>query len=300
MIFDTKVYLSPVAYVEVGVRWGKFVKIVKNEKFFYLSAENFNVFDENIASIESSHENNTKFEITFTKLKKLLTDSFRQNRTTSFSEVFEKDGQLYTKYVQLNEREWNALKLRMPTIKAFMSYDEAIMLGDDMGWSLLEYPAAVWDEAGAKERRLVPRMCNTALYDQLQRFLWHEGVNYLLSTVCSGCRGNHEAEGAHKHPGHGCKANWSSMVDVLFEGVYANTLELSAAVDLVNDALKWSIPKEDLPKKKTFEEAKAMIVAEHWDDGMPATCEHDECKVMFALYNATFKCVFCPLAKMFK
>ena len=43
-----------------------------------------------------------------------------------------------------------------------------------------------------------------------------------------------------------------------------------------------------------------MIVAEHWDDGMPATCEHDECKVMFALYNATFKCVFCPLAKMFK
>ena len=296
MEFNTTVYLSPLAYVEVGVRWGKFIKLVKNGKWLYLSEANYKLLKENLLKLNESHEKNSEFELQFNSIKSVKADSFRFSRTTTFCEHFEKDGSLFKKYVQFNAREWEAFNTRLAVIDSYLAYDEALGIDGGLEWSLLEHPNGYGDEVGSKQRCLVPRMCDAKFYFCLQRYLLVQGIRNLQPTVCGGCINDSTDENLHSKEGEGCRAPPHTMIPMLFDNVNDTIIDLMSAADNVYEALKWTKENSGSEFPSFSDETKKGMVCEE----NKFDCAHDDCKRLTEVYERTFDSVFSPASKLFK
>ena len=294
-----KLYLSPLVSVEVGAKWGKYLKFEKaseKPKWMYLSFDNYEVLKSNVEIIDQSHQKNSTFTLVLSDTKSVEANTYRQARTTTLTELYVNDeGQKKTKYFTMNAREWEAFKQRMPRLEDFLGYDEALQVDDNLHFCLIKAPRPHADASAIKEKHLLPRMCKDTFFKALQQHLLHETLHYLKPTWCVGCASKSDAP--HRHAVPETSADWELMVDELSDGVIGNTIDLDRAVDLINESqLKWS--KDEIP---TFDKPTKMALMKEelaTDDRM--WCEHDDCKQVMSAYRSTFDCVFFPKNKLFK
>lgn len=289
-------YLSTNVKVEIGVRYSKFIKFVKATKRLCLSEEAWGKLKECIEGVDYSHETGSKFEVELGGDKTLVADTFKNTRTTTLCEAFERDGKLGTKYFPLTRREWMSLKARIEEIDRVLSYDISYKLSETE-WTLLEdQPIPDVNAvmlAGVREKKLIPRICNDYLVKMIYKHLLVEAIRISSSTVCVGCIAKSNNEEMHCIEGKGCKASWQSMVDVLLESVEFN-VHLDKTVSRFTAAVGWDVGQDEFDLSVISQEESRNLVLGH-----PFGC-CEKCASVVDVYAITFRGVFNTFDSMFK
>ena len=274
------VAISDIVKVEVGVRFGRFVKIYRGEKSISLADKTWLFVVNNQKLITKSLESGSDYGLTFTQAKSLRVSMFREQPYVTFCEDFSaKDGKRLTKYVSLNKLEWNTLQNNIATIQKILNYD--IIYCDASGnWHL---PRAGQVLENATERRLVPRMCAKTFELQLRVYMITKLINETRKETCDGCNQMIDLPYYHRSDGFGCQADWYTSVQARLEDVQ-QMINLEEAISTVNRAMLWEMTANNF----TFDNQLLRdVTVDH--KTMPAC---DSCKELLPIYWDLFESTF--------
>ena len=264
--------------VEVGVRFGKYIKIYRGQKSISLSDITWKfVFNNHESLIAKSLENNSEYGLTFTQAKSLRVSMFRDQPYVTFCEDFvAKDGKRLTKYVSLNKAEWKTLQSNLEKIQRILNYD--VLYRDDAGdWYLAQVGQ---DVSNSIEKRLAPRMCAKTFELQLCVYLITSMINKTRKDTCEGCKTMVNLPYWHASDGFGCQADWYTTVHTRLTDV-KQMINVEQAINTINLLMGWKAANKGF---EFDDQLLCDVTVDH--KAMPAC---DACKELLPIYWDMFE-----------
>ena len=262
--------------VEVGIRFGKYIKFYRCEKSISLAARTWQFVLNNQELISKSLEDGSDYGLTFTQAKSLRVSMFRGQPYVTFCEDFTgKDGIRLTKYVSLNKLEYSTLQNNMEKIKRILDFDVAYCNSAD-NWQL-QRAGQVLD---TMKMRLMPRMCAKTFELQLRVYLITSMINKTRKNTCEGCTRMLDLPYWHQSDGYGCQADWYTTVHARIEDAQ-QAIDLEQAIATINLMMGWEMPIKNFP---VDDKILREVTVSH--KAMPS-CE--SCKELLPIYWDMFE-----------
>ena len=222
-------------------KYGKYLQIMKNDRWINLSSKAWNLIVKNIPLIQQSLKDGSDYGITFTGTKEIRLGFYRDQQFVRFRETWMRDGKKCEKFINLNEGEFSNLVRKEPTISKLLQYDVIYsqVIADD--WHLVKKHTGNDEDAAGPgdvfKYQLIPRMCDTDICRHLYAHLIAKEIKKIRARVCLGCVYGTPSQQAHED---GCLQFWGDAINNHFHAA-KKVVCLEKALEQLNAEMQWSV-----------------------------------------------------------